>query len=168
MANGHGGKRDNAGRKKKSEKFQTEIEVAEQRIADRLPKIIDNLMHLANGGYKRVEEKFERVEMRGEDGLKKRDGNGQIITELICVERKVTIADKDRAANVYLADRILGKPTERHEIEADISGELDINEKARTEAAKQLLEWRQHMSEQLTTMAPPPALTMPMSETPTS
>lgn len=74
----------------------------------------------------------------------------------------------DADAREKMFDRVIGKPTQHHEIEADISGELDINDKARNEAAKQLLEWRQHMSEQLTTMPTPPALTMPMNETPTN
>lgn len=42
-------------------------------------------------------------------------------TELVLVERKREFADKDRTANQYLLDRIMGKPTERHEVDGELA-----------------------------------------------
>ncbi|MDQ2730508.1 MAG: hypothetical protein M3Y56_02525 [Armatimonadota bacterium] len=123
-----GGSRQGAGRKSKAEQFKTPITNAEKRIADRLPQVLDNLFHLADGGYERVEEKWELREVFvddvDQDGEKIRVGRH----ELTLVERKVTYADKDRAANIYLADRILGKPTERQEVETKtLSAQVVVN-----------------------------------------
>jgi hypothetical protein len=113
---GHGGERAGAGRKSKAEKFGPQINKAEKRIADKLPLLIDNMLHLAEGGYERVKEKFELGEVRDEKGRIVRDDKGDPLMQLVVVERTVEIADKDRAANIYLIDRILGKPTEHQEV----------------------------------------------------
>ena len=74
---------------------------ADKAICDHLPQLIKNMITLADGGYQRVEEKWEPSEL--------------VPGEMVLVERKVSVADRDRAANQYLIDRVLGKPTERHE-----------------------------------------------------
>src|SRR4051812_13156048 len=72
-----GGRRPGAGRKPRAEKHAQPVAAAEQRIRDRLPEILDNLFHLADGGYLRVREKREPAglifvedveEIEGEDG----------------------------------------------------------------------------------------------------
>lgn len=87
---GNGGARPGAGRKAKAEKFKQPIAKAEKRIADRLPSLIDNMMALADGIW------VEEMTIEGARIVYKRP--------------------PDRQANQYLIDRILGKPTERHEL----------------------------------------------------
>lgn len=85
----NGGARANAGRKRRAEKFETQIQRAEKKIADRLPWIVDKMFELADGVY--VEK----------PGL-----TGPIIYQQA----------PDYKALAYLADRIMGKPTERKEL----------------------------------------------------
>lgn len=92
MANGHGGARQGAGRKPRASKHAGAIADAEQKIADQLPKLVENLLKLAQGVL---------VQTETEDA----DGGPEIY-----------LTAPDRAANVYLIDRILGKPTDRHEV----------------------------------------------------
>lgn len=128
-----GGRRVGAGRKPKAvNRLRAEIVAeAEKTICENLPCLIENMVVLANGGYQRVEEKWEpSIEKAG---------------ELVLVERKVSVADRDRAANQYLIDRVLGKPTERHEHDfsklkdgdllAEIAGALARGEAAGAEVA---------------------------------
>lgn len=49
MGNGHGGSRAGAGRKTRAHKHKGPIAEAEQRIADRLPSLVDNMFALADG-----------------------------------------------------------------------------------------------------------------------
>jgi|SRR6185437_8976031 len=91
MPNGHGGARPGAGRKPKATKYASEIADAERKIADRLPELVDNLFALAAGV--KVEEAA-------------RDGTVDVFTR-----------PPDRQANEYLLNRILGRPTERHQHE---------------------------------------------------
>ena len=72
---GTGGARPGAGRKRKSEKYASQIEAAERIIANDLPRFIQNMILIADAG--------------------------------------------DRAANEYLINRVMGKPTERHEHDID-------------------------------------------------
>ncbi len=99
----HGGQRPGAGRPTKTAtKLRAEIIAeADKAICDNLPKLIANMIYLANGGYERVEEKHT-------------DDEGLGILSL--TERKITIAEPDRGANQYLIDRILGKPKQAIEI----------------------------------------------------
>jgi hypothetical protein len=131
----HGGARPGAGRKPKSDKHSGAISEAERRVADRLPTTIDNLELIADGHAPRVEEKWEpagtvTVEKPAldADGNPIYDTKGNPVTvkslafpdkpadELVLVERKVVTPGPDFKANEYLANRILGKPTERHEV----------------------------------------------------
>jgi hypothetical protein len=87
-----GGARPGAGRKPKEQKFESAITVAERRIADRLPQLLENLFVLADGVT------VQEVDSAG--GL------------------RVYTRPPDRKANEYLIDRILGRPTAK--VEADI------------------------------------------------
>lgn len=87
---GHGGARPGAGRKAKDEKFKVPIAKAEKKIADKLPWIIDQALELAEGV---VVQEFDK------DGMP-----------------KIYQRPPDLGAIKYLADRIMGKPTERKEL----------------------------------------------------
>lgn len=103
----HGGARQGAGRRAKAEVHRDSIRVAEGKIRDRLPDIVDWLMALAEG-----------VQVEDTD-----------LTGRAVVYRK----PPDRAACEYLMDRIMGKPTqpvelrERAQRVADMLG-VDVRE----------------------------------------
>lgn len=87
-----GGRRPGAGRKPQGLKrvlHQTPVQLAEAKIAEKLPWLVDKLMELAKGVYE------ERT--IGED------------TVYVYKNRP------DRQAAEYLLDRILGKPVDRKE-----------------------------------------------------
>lgn len=94
---GHGGARPGAGRKPKDEKFKQPIAKAEKRIADRLPTLIDKMFELADG---------------------------VLVEEISLTGRAVYQKPPDYKALSYLIDRIMGKPTERQEV--DLQGEVSI------------------------------------------
>lgn len=87
----NGGARPGAGRKRKDDKFKLPIAKAEQRIADKLPQLIDNLLMLAEGV---LVEEFSIAT------------GGKMVFQ----------RPPDRQANEYLINRIMGKPTERREL----------------------------------------------------
>lgn len=134
-----GGARPGAGRKPTRERFARPVEQAEKRIADRLPEFVDNQILLALGGGERIEERWEAAGtvavddvLRGKDGQPILNERGQPlrakvpafpdlpIDQMVLVERKVITMGPDRAANEYLLDRIMGKPTTV--VEAEVSG----------------------------------------------
>jgi hypothetical protein len=140
MANGHGGVRQGAGRKAKAEAYAGAITAAERRIADRLPRLLDNLEYLADGGYEEVAQTFEpaglvfvEAPVRDRKGVILLDAMGRPLMarqrafpdlppeQLVCVRRVVTVAAPDRAANIYLVDRILGKPVAAVEVAAELN-----------------------------------------------
>lgn len=106
------------GRPSKASKFARPIARAEKQIADHLPELIENLLLLANGGYERVEEEWQPAGLVyvGTGEFARRAFPEMEPNDLVLVKRKSSIADKDRQANEYLVNRILGKPTERQEI----------------------------------------------------
>lgn len=137
MANGHGGKRDGAGRKRTRDKYEGAVTAAEQKIADKLPQLVDQLLKLAKGGYTRTEavwkpaglvfiEEVEELQSGDPENPKIRE---RVVKKpafpdlpadkLVCVEKRTSIADADRQANIYLMDRILGKPA--LSVEADVT-----------------------------------------------
>lgn len=111
----HGGKRVGAGRKRAEAKTLRAEILAEcdKLICDNLSKLIANMLKLANGGYERVEEKWQPAE--GE--------SLEVNPRMTLVERKVSTAEPDRFANVYLIDRILGRPRQSVEV-VEGDGEL--------------------------------------------
>jgi hypothetical protein len=92
---GTGGRRPGSGRPRRAEKFARPIAAAEKKIADRLPWLIDKEMELAEGVL-----------------VKEHTLAGPVVYE----------KPPDRGAIEYLINRIMGKPTERHE--HDIDGEI--------------------------------------------
>jgi hypothetical protein len=130
MAGPNGGARPRAGRKPKKTKYELTATEAENKIVDHLPAILDNLIYLANGGYERVEEEWQpagMVTLTKHDEEKDKFYQVQAFPEkdpdeLVLVKRKVSVADKDRAANIYLIDRILGKPTQKQDIDLNAKG----------------------------------------------
>lgn len=97
MAGQNGGARPGAGRKPKAQVFESLITRADKRIAKNLVRYIENLEQLANGVL--VED-----------------------TNIITGDKMVYQRPPDRAANEYLINRIMGKPTERQE-HSGINGE---------------------------------------------
>lgn len=145
MAGGHGGARPGAGRPRKRVKHAGEVSRAEQAIADQLPRLIENLLYLAHGGYEQVEEHWEPAGaitvpgiLRNADGTPELGPRGGVVRvavpaypdrpadELVLVSRRRTIAPPDRNANAYLVDRILGKPTETHEHSGEDGGPIKV------------------------------------------
>lgn len=120
----NGGARPGSGRKAKAEKFKLPIARAEKRIADRLPELIENMFVLANGGYERVEEQWAPAGSLYVGGGKMYPDLPD--EELVLIKRTSSIADRDRAANQYLIDRIMGKPTERQEIAGAGGGAIEV------------------------------------------
>lgn len=118
MAN-NGGARPGAGRKPKAVKYVGQITDCEDRIADRLPELIDNLFELAKGVT--IQETDNR-------------GNERVYTRA-----------PDFKANQYLVDRILGKPTERVEHSGDEGGPVQLTTTVLGIAANELTSWRQSM-----------------------
>ena len=130
-----GGARPGAGRKRKIEKYESPIVAAENRLADRLPLTIDNLEKLADGGQESYQETWEPAgtilidDVEIEHDAK---GNPRPIKvkrlafpdlpadELVLVRKVVSVAAPDRTTNIYLSDRVMGKPTERVEHDGDI------------------------------------------------
>ena len=86
-----GGKQPGAGRPRKAEKFSGPIAAAEKRISDKLPFLIDKALELADG--------VMCAELT-------KEGDYNVYTR-----------PPDRQAIEYLANRIMGKPTERMEID---------------------------------------------------
>lgn len=102
---GLGGARPGAGRKKKSDKFAGQIKKAENMIADRLPWLIEKAFELAEGV---TVQKSTPV-------------GGLVIYQ----------EAPDLGAIKYLADRIMGKPTERRELTLDKPLEEMTNDELR-------------------------------------
>lgn len=85
-----GGKRPGSGRKPQGLKrviHQTPVQIAEAKIAAKLPWLVDKLLELADGVYR------EKVLPDG-------------VTGIVYQERP------DRQAAEYLIDRVMGKPTQ--------------------------------------------------------
>lgn len=116
------------GRKPKAMRFARPIAKAEKQIVDRLPELIENLLLLAHGGYERVEEEWQPAGLVyvGSGEFARRAFPDLEPEVLVLVKRKASIADKDRQANEYLINRIMGKPTERTEIAGKDGGPIEI------------------------------------------
>ena len=106
------------GRPRRADKHAGAVAKAEKQIRDRLPDLVDNMLHLANGGYERVEEEWQPAGLVyvGSGEYARRAFPELPPDQPVLVKRKTSIADRDRAANEYLINRIMGKPTERTEL----------------------------------------------------
>jgi hypothetical protein len=116
------------GRKRKADKFARPIAKAEKQIADQLPQLIENMLHLAHGGYERIEEEWQPAGLVyvGSGESARRAFPELPSDQPVLVKRKRSIADKDRQANEYLINRILGKPIERQELSAAIDAAIQL------------------------------------------
>jgi len=98
MADGrqyNGGARPGAGRKPRAKKFESIIQKADNRIAENLVRYIENMERLA-------------------DGVLVEDVN--VLTAKTFVYQE----PPNRQANEYLINRVMGKPTERQELNGSI------------------------------------------------
>jgi hypothetical protein len=129
MARFQPGNSGGPGRPKKADKYAGAIARAEKRIADGLPALIDNMFVLANGGYERVEEQWAPAGSLwiGSGESQRRMYPELKLDDLVLVKRTVSIADKDRQANEYLINRIMGKPVERQEITGADGGIIEVS-----------------------------------------
>lgn len=87
------------GRPRKADKYAGQIAAAEDRIADQLPNIIDNMLALAAGVLV--------------EGFDPNTGAKVVYKTIPCIK-----------ANQYLANRIMGMVTKQ--VETEISGELTV------------------------------------------
>lgn len=97
-----GGARPGAGRKRVRDVFEKPVREAEKRIADRLPHLLANMFLLADGV-------MVEGDLPGEDG-----------------EPPVYRKPPDRAANEYLINRVMGKPTDKTEADVNVKGGVTI------------------------------------------
>jgi hypothetical protein len=100
VALGHGGARAGAGRKANADKYARPISLAEGKIADKLPHIVDRMLELADGVYR---------EQEMPDGA-----------------MLIYKTPPDRQAIQYLVDRIMGKPKEKSEQDVNLRGGVTI------------------------------------------
>ncbi len=155
------------GRPRKADKHAGAISEAEQQVADRLPELVANMLHLANGGYERVDEEWQPAGLVyvGSGEFARRAFPELDPDVLVMVKRKSSIADKDRAANQYLIDRILGKPTERQELSGPDGDPIELSGPVLDQAAMELAEWRAHQTAMLSSgpssQPTPPTPAMP-------
>lgn len=127
------------GRPRKRDQNAGAVARAEKQIRDRLPSLIENLFTLANGGYERVEETWAPAgslyKGSGADAEKLYPGLPD--DELVLIKRTVSTADRDRAANIYLVNRIMGTPTERQELSGPNGAPIEVSD-ARSRLADRL------------------------------
>lgn len=118
------------GRPRKRDQNAGAVARAEKQIRDRLPSLIENLFILANGGYERVEETWAPAgslyKGSGADAEKLYPGLPD--DELVLIKRTVSIADRDRAANEYLINRLMGRPMQALEHSGPGGGPIPYRE----------------------------------------
>lgn len=175
MANGHGGARPGAGRKRNSDKYAAQIGALNDRIADGLADRLDALEMLAEGLYEQITEVYEPAGLITiQKTIETKDGAIRSTElaypelppeQLVCVRRTRSIAAPDRKANEYLINRIAGTPTQRLDVDSDPDGTLEVTAAAMSEAARELAEWRKQQTQQLSSLNAPP--TQPTSPTST-
>lgn len=163
----NGGARSGSGRKRNNEKYAAPVATFHDQAASDIDARYRALAFLADGGYEEIEEVYEPAglimvnkEVITEDGRSvnvKEPAFPHLDPEqLVCVQRKKKIAAPDRAANIYLVDRLAGKPVAAVEVDPDPEGTLEITAGALNEAARGLTAWRQQMNEQLNSQSAPP------------
>jgi hypothetical protein len=96
-----GGARPGAGRPRRAEKYAGPIAAAEDRIADRLPTLVERL-------FERAEGIFVEREIFG--------GKARVYREPPCFK-----------SLEYLLNRLMGRPTERHEVTGEGGGPIAVD-----------------------------------------
>jgi hypothetical protein len=168
VANGHGGKRPGAGRKATRVRFPAQAEAVETAIAEQLAAVVAAEIKVALGGYERVTTTYAPAGTIT-------TGSGEFLSlvfpdkpadELVPIKETRSIAEPNIAALEYLIDRIIGRPTQAIEVDADPDGTLEHTAATFNAAAQELAAWRQQMTDALSNMpsAPP---TPPTAATPT-
>lgn len=130
-ANPKGGRRKGAGRKPTAvaELRREILAEADKVLCDQLVPLLGNMVKLANGGFKRVSERWELAALvqadevlRDKDGNPEHDARGNPILvkqplfpdaetdDMVLVGKSVDVAQPDREAIKYLIDRMLGRP----------------------------------------------------------
>lgn len=117
-----GGARPGAGRKPKLVKYERPVNAAEKQIVDHLPAIVAAQVKLALGQI-----------LVQEDDPNAPEGTPEIYA----------VPPSERAGQ-YLMNRIMGRPVERHEIEADVdlvdnTPTTDLDEDTRQRVREALL-----------------------------
>lgn len=141
-----GGSRPGSGRKPKADKHEAKVAAAEKKAADHLPRCVDNLIALADGGMVTLERRYApagtvkvKLPLRhptGEPILSERgkpilaeqlafpDLDPLAMVEVARVENRLA---PDRASNQYLWDRVAGRPTERRELSGPEGGAIPLS-----------------------------------------
>lgn len=137
MSGGHGGARSGAGRKRNSEKYAEQIAALHDRIASRLPDRTAALELLADGGYEQIQEFYEPAGLIQINKLVETKEGTIRVTELafphldpkemVCVRRVRSLAAPDRQANIYLIDRLAGKPVQATELSGPNGGAIPLS-----------------------------------------
>jgi len=119
------------GRPRKHEKYDAQIAATEDRIADRLPERVERLEFLANGGYQHIDEEWQPAALIFVEDVTLVEGKRVVSKvrafpdakpdDMVLVKRTIRVAAPDRLANMYLIDRILGKPTQSVEGEVNVT-----------------------------------------------
>lgn len=141
---GHGGKRDGAGRKRKAERYASQIEGFTDRCADHLSEGFARLCDLIEGGVRREVKRQKAGTLTRKDVLRNKDGdpisdrNGKFIPievllypdldkdELVIVEEKTITNPPDVRAIQELNERVLGKASQPVELANGDDGPLKI------------------------------------------
>lgn len=132
-----GGARLGSGRKPATARHKGAILKAERQIAKKLPDRIADLEYLAAGGYDQDTEVWEPAGLQtitltrtAVDAECKEYTVSETVaafpklppTQLVLVKKTKTVAAPDRGANIYLADRIMGKPVAFHDLDPQGTG----------------------------------------------
>lgn len=149
----HGGARPGAGRKPHREKYEREIASFHDQAAAGIDARYAALQLLADGGFEQVSETWEPAGLiYVSKQVETKEGTIKVSelafpeldpTELVCVRRVRSIAAPDLKANVYLVDRLAGKPVQATEISGPDGGPLlmeTLSDEQRAHRVAELLE----------------------------
>lgn len=131
MANGHGGARPGAGRKRIADEHKPAVDTFHAAAAAYMPAAFDNLQMLADGGFEQITETWEPAgliyaeetdfDAQGKAVKRRVKAFPELPAEqLVCVRRTRSIAAPDRKANEYLVDRVAGRPVAAVEVDGEL------------------------------------------------
>lgn len=101
-----------AGRPRKADRYAAQFRAAEDRVAERFPQIVEDLLRLSHGRYWEVEEEYQAAGTltTGSGEFEAPMFPDKAPGELVLVKRKRRRAAPDRQALTYLMDRLMGRP----------------------------------------------------------
>jgi len=114
----NGGARPGAGRPKKTVKFERPINRAEKQVCDHLPVLVDTMLAQAKGVLLIDDDEQIRALC---DTIKRHLGDNDDARALCERIGEIYTVRPDTKAGQYLIDRIMGKPTERKEIDGNVN-----------------------------------------------